>query len=258
MDFQINDKLFVVTGATSGFGLAISTQLVREGANVIINARREEPLNEVQSLLGKNVEIVLGDITSDAVIAEVFRKIGTRLLDGFVINAGGPPAKSFLETEMEDWDNAYNSLLRWKVKITQEILDKLRPQGYGRILYIESASVKQPIENLVLSNSLRLAVVGFVKTMSQEIAADGITANILAPGYHDTPAMKRIIEKKSMLLGISPDDSRAIVEKDIATGSLGNPEHMASLAIWLLSPHAAFVTGQTISVDGGFVKGTMG
>jgi 3-oxoacyl-[acyl-carrier protein] reductase len=258
MDFQIKDKLFVVTGATSGFGLAIAKTLINEGANVIINARREEPLNELQSTLGKNVEIVIGDITTDAIIADVFRKIGNRLLDGFVINAGGPPAKSFLETEIEDWDKAYESILRWKVRITHELLDKLRPQGYGRILYIESASVKQPIENLVLSNSLRLAVVGFVKTMSQEIASDGITANILAPGYHDTPAMQRLFEKKSLLLGITPEDSKTIFEKDITTGKLGNPEHLASLALWLLSPHAAYITGQTISVDGGFVKGTMG
>ena len=118
--------------------------------------------------------------------------------------------------------------------------------------------MKQPIENLVLSNSLRLAVVGFVKTMSQEIASDGITANILAPGYHDTPAMQRLFEKKSLLLGITPEDSKTIFEKDITTGKLGNPEHLASLALWLLSPHAAYITGQTISVDGGFVKGTMG
>jgi 3-oxoacyl-[acyl-carrier protein] reductase len=258
MDFNLHNKLFVVTGATSGFGLAITRLLIHEGAKVIINARREESLIKLQNEFNDKIEIVVGDITTDATISDLFRKIGNRVLDGFVVNAGGPPAKSFLDTDLEDWDAAYQLLLRWKIKITYEILDKLRPQGYGRILYIESASVKQPIENLVLSNSLRLSVVGFVKTMSQEIASDGITANILAPGYHDTPAMERLFEKKSILLGISPQESKAIFEKDISTGKLGNPDHFASLALWLLSPYSAYVTGQTISVDGGLIKGIMG
>ena len=258
MDFQVKDRLFAVTGATSGFGAAIAHALLQEGASLIINARQPEGLEKLQQQYGSRVEILQGDITTDAVIADMFRKIGNRLLDGMVINAGGPPAKSFAETQMSDWDAAYSSILRWKVKITHELLDKMGPQQYGRIVYIESAAVKQPIENLVLSNSMRLAVVGFVKTLSQEIAHLGITANVLAPGYHATPAMERLFEKKSMLLGISPDEAQAMFEKESITGKLGNPADLASLALWLLSPHAAFITGQTISVDGGLIKGIMG
>lgn len=258
MDFQIKDKLFVVTGATSGMGLAITKCLLGEGAKVIINARREEHLLDLKKTHEGQVEILHGDITTDAVIANLFRMIGTRNLDGIVINAGGPPSKSFMETEISDWDNAYESVLRWKVKLTYELLDKLRTQQYGRIVYIESASVKQPIENLVLSNSMRLAVVGFVKTMSQEIASEGVTANIIAPGYHDTPAMERLFGKKAMLLGISPLDAKAIFEKETLMGKLGDPSDLAVLALWLLSPLSSFVTGQTISVDGGLIKGTMG
>jgi 3-oxoacyl-[acyl-carrier protein] reductase len=258
MDFQIKDRLFVVTGATSGMGLAITKCLVNEGCKVIVNARTEENLIDLKKTHGDHLEILHGDITTDATIANLFRMIGSRNLDGIVINAGGPPSKSFLETEIADWDQAYESVLRWKVKLTFELLDKLRPQQYGRIVYIESASVKQPIENLVLSNSMRLAVVGFVKTMSQEVAADGITANILAPGYHNTPAMERLYGKKAMLLGISPHDAKAIFEKETLMGKLGDPSDLAVLAVWLLSPLSSFVTGQTISVDGGLIKGTMG
>ncbi|MBK8700697.1 MAG: SDR family oxidoreductase [Saprospiraceae bacterium] len=258
MDFQVKDRLFAVTGATSGFGLAISHALLEEGASVIVNARREEGLAGLKKKYGPRVEVLQGDITTDAVTASLFRMIGNRLLDGMVVNAGGPPAKSFADTDMSDWDAAYHSILRWKVKMTHELLDKMLPQQYGRILYIESAAVKQPIENLVLSNSMRLAVVGFVKTLSQEIADKGITANVLAPGYHATPAMERLFEKKSMLLGISPDEARGLFEKESAMGRLGNPADLASLALWLLSPHGAFVTGQTISIDGGLIKGTMG
>jgi 3-oxoacyl-[acyl-carrier protein] reductase len=258
LDFRIKDKLFAVTGATSGFGLAITKCLVAEGAHVIANARGEDALLDLQKLFPTQIDIIPGDITTDAVIANLFRLIGKRTLDGMVINAGGPPAKSFVETDMADWDNAYASILRWKIKLTHELLDKLRPQNYGRILYIESASVKQPVENLVLSTSMRLAVVGFAKTLSQELASDGITANVLAPGYHATPAMERLFEKKSMLLGISPDDARVLFENETSTGKLGDPHDFATLATWLLSPLGAFVTGQTISVDGGLIKGIMG
>jgi len=191
-------------------------------------------------------------------MSEITRTLGLRRIDGVLINAGGPPAKSFVATEMDDWDDSYESILRWKVKFTKILLDRFMDQQYGRIVYIESVSVKQPVENLVLSNSLRLAVVGFVKTLSQEIADQGITLNILAPGYHATPAMERLFAHKSMLLGITPSEAREQYESETKMSKLGKPENLASLAIWLLSPQSSFITGQTISVDGGLVKGTMG
>ncbi|MBC7885243.1 MAG: SDR family oxidoreductase [Saprospiraceae bacterium] len=258
MELNLDKSLFVVTGSSSGFGKAIAEQLVKEGATVIINARGEEKLEALKHKYSGQIEILLGDITTDAVISDLVRTVGRRKLDGIVINAGGPPAKSFINTEITDWDNAYESLLRWKVKLTQELLEKFEAQSYGRILYIESVSVKQPIENLVLSNSLRMAVVGFVKTLSQEMADKGITLNILAPGYHATPAMERLFANKSLLLGITPDEARKEFEKETKVGHLGDPKDFASLAVWLLSPHSGFITGQTISVDGGLVKGSMG
>jgi 3-oxoacyl-[acyl-carrier protein] reductase len=258
MDYRIKDKLFVVSGASSGFGKAITEALLCEGAKVIVNARGEEGLQNIAQQHPSQVEVLVGDITTDAVIANLFRLIGNRFLDGMVINAGGPPSKSFVETELTDWDQAYQNILRWKVKMTQELLDKFRQQQYGRILYIESATVKQPLENLVLSNSMRLAVVGMVKTLSQEVASDGITANIIAPGYHFTPAMERLFNKKSILLGISLEEAKALYASETITGKLGDPADMTPLALWLLSPSSSFVSGQTISVDGGLIKGTMG
>jgi 3-oxoacyl-[acyl-carrier protein] reductase len=258
MDLQVKDKLYVVTGGTSGFGLSIAQRLVAEGAQVIINARGKDRLDKIQSLSPAQIEVVEGDITTDAVIADIFRKIDSRPLSGVVINAAGPPAKSFLDTDLTDWDKAYESILRWKVKFTHEILDKMIPQKSGKFVFIESASVKQPIENLVLSNSLRLAVVGFVKTLSQEVASSGITMNILAPGYHDTPAMERLYANKSALLGISPLEAKQIFEREVKVGHLGDADDFASLAVWLLSPLSKYITGQTISVDGGLVKGVMG
>ncbi|MFZ1558679.1 MAG: SDR family oxidoreductase [Saprospiraceae bacterium] len=257
MDLNLKGALFVVTGSTSGFGKAIAEQLINEGAHVIINARGEEKLEALHQKYPDKTTILAGDITTDAVISDLIRKAHGKKLHGIVINAGGPPAKSFINTEITDWDNAYEKLLRWKVKLTQELLEKFQEQEYGRILFIESAAVKQPIENLILSNSLRMAVVGFAKTLSQEVAHQGITCNILAPGYHATPAMERLFANKSLLLGISSDDAKKEFEKETKVGHLGDPEDFGSLAVWLLSPHSRFITGQTISIDGGLVRGSM-
>jgi len=255
MDLEIKDKLFVVCGATSGFGRSVAESLIKEGAQIIIIARTAA---KVQAFCDtcSDIESIVGDVTTDAVIANIVRKIGKRKIDGILVNAGGPPAKSFIETEVGDWDDAYESILRWKVKLTNFLLPLFIEQKYGRLVFIESVSVKQPIENLILSNSLRLAVVGFVKTLSQEIAQHGITANILAPGYHATGAMDRLFAKKSALLGITEAEAKTSFESEIKSGRLGNPSDLASLATWLLSPKSAYVTGQTISVDGGLLKST--
>ncbi len=255
MDLQIKDKLFAVTGATSGFGHSIAKSLITEGAKVIINARNAEKLESFRSEHPDQIEVVQGNITTDAVISKLINHISQRQLAGMVINAGGPPAMSFVKSNISDWDDAYERVLRWKVKITKEIIPVLQKDNYGRLVYIESASVKQPIENLVLSNSLRLAVVGFVKTLSTEVGDKGITMNIVAPGYHATPAMDRLFVAKSKSMGITPDEARASFEEEILTGQMGHPDDLASLATWLLSPHSKYITGQTIAIDGGLVKG---
>jgi len=257
MDLKIIDNLFVVSGATSGFGRAIAEALIQEGARLIINARGEDKLIAFQQLYPEQIEIVPGDITTDAVISNLIRKVDGRSLSGMLVNAGGPPASSFISTEIEQWDEAYKSVLRWKVKLTKAMLPVLSEDKYGRIIYIESASVKQPIANLVLSNSLRLAVVGFVKTLSQEIAKDGITLNIIAPGYHDTAAMGRLFSKKSELMGISIDEAKEEFKNQTQTGTLGQAEDLASIACWLFSPMSSYITGQTITIDGGLVSNTL-
>jgi len=254
MDLHLKDKLFVVTGATSGFGRAIAEALIAENAKVIINARNEEKLLAFQKMHPDNIEIIAGDITSDATISKLINSLNSRSLNGIVVNAGGPPAMSFVKSNISDWDDAYEQILRWKVKLSKEILPHFKKNKYGRILYIESASVKQPIENLVLSNSLRLAVVGFVKTLSNEVANQGITMNIVAPGYHATPAMDRLFVNKSETLGISQEEAKKDFENEILVGQMGDPNDLASLATWLLSPFSKYITGQTISVDGGLIK----
>lgn len=257
MDLHITDQLFIVGGATSGFGKAIVTALLAEGARVIAVARGEEKLLEMQSK-NPSLEILVTDITHPAAVAALLHLVGNRPLHGIVLNAGGPPAKQTLETTLEDWDNAYKNLLRWKVALTQAFVPGMMKARYGRLLFIESSSVKQPLENLVLSNSLRVAVVNMAKTLSQEIAASGVTLNVLAPGSHNTPAIERIYQKKSEQTGTNAALVREQAIKAIPVGALGSAEDFASLALWLLSPQSRYITGQTFSVDGGMVKGIFG
>ncbi|NDA60902.1 MAG: SDR family oxidoreductase [Chitinophagia bacterium] len=258
MNLQIENQLFIVGGATSGFGKAIAKQLVEEGARVIAIARSEDQLRELQTTAPKQIEWIAGDITNELVHEKITSLLGERILHGIVVNAGGPPAKTVMETTAADWDNAYHSLLRWKVLLIQRLLPVLVNNKYGRCVFIESATVKQPLENLVLSNSLRAAVVGMVKTLSHEIAASGVTLNIMAPGSHNTPAINRIYNKKSEQTGIAFEEIKAAAIQQIPVKFLGEASDFASLAVWLLSPHSRFITGQTISVDGGAVRGIMG
>jgi 3-oxoacyl-[acyl-carrier protein] reductase len=258
MDLGVKNQLFIVGGATSGFGKAIAGALISEGANIIAVARNNDKLSALKSTAPEQVEIIAGDITQKETIDRIVATTGSRQLHGMLVNAGGPPAITFLETTLEDWDNAYQNILRWKVNITQAFVPKMKEHQYGRIVYIESSSVKQPLENLVLSNSLRLAVVGFVKTLSQEIAKSGVTLNILGPGSHDTAAIERIYNKKAEQTGMSAADARKQGIQQIPVGRLGRPEDFASLAVWLLSPVSGYITGQTITVDGGMVKSVFG
>jgi 3-oxoacyl-[acyl-carrier protein] reductase len=257
MNLNLDDKLFLVGGATSGFGRAITEQLITENAKVIAVARTKTKLEELQ-YLSSRIEIISGDISEESTLAEIQSTIGPRILTGAVINSGGPPAMPVLDTKLSDWDEAYKAVVRWKIALTQAILPKMIEQKYGRLLYIESVSTKQPVENLVLSNAMRLAVTGYVKTLSQEIGASGVTLNILGPGYHATQRMENLFAKNSELKGMPISELRKSFSEQTAVKKIGDPADFASLALWLLSPFSNYITGQTITVDGGLVKGVMG
>ena len=255
---QAKEGMYIVCGASSGFGNAVAKSLLDAGFSVIAVARNEDTLQNLQKEYSGQVEYVAGDLTEPSTLRRIVEKSDKAFLNGIFLNSGGPPAKSIEETAMEDWDDAYSSLMRWKVDLTKLLLPKFKEQQYGRILFLESASVKQPIENLVLSTSMRLAVVGYAKTLSEEMAHKGITVNILAPGYHDTRALNRLLEKKSKNENISLEEAKERMKKQTKVGFIGDPVKLASLAKWLLSEESEYITGQTISVDGGVIKGIHG
>jgi 3-oxoacyl-[acyl-carrier protein] reductase len=257
MDLNIRGQLFLITGASGGLGKGVAMNLLQEGARIIAVGRDKEKLEALSAGYPGQVETIACDVFMTGITDEIAAAIDGRYLSGMLVNAGGPPAGSFIETDMETWDNAYNTVLRWKIKITKLLLPLFRTQQYGRVLYIESVSVKQPVANLVLSNSLRMAVVGFVKTLSQELAGEGITFNIVAPGFHDTPAAERLFVKRGQAESISVEEAKKKYEAEISVGRMGDPAEFGMLCAWLLSPHAGYITGQTFSVDGGMVKGSL-
>lgn len=257
MDLQIKDQTFLICGATSGFGKATAEALIKDGAKVIGVARNKDKLTDMKAKHGEAFSPLQGDITKSVTINSVLELALKRDIAGALINAGGPPAISFEESNLTQWDEAYQNLLRWKVEITQKLIPHFKEKQYGRMVFIESSSVKQPIENLVLSTSLRLAVVGMVKTISQEVAGENINFNIIAPGSHETPAIERLIKKKSKLQSIPYEQAYEEWINNIPAGFMGKPENLGSLASWLLSPLAEFVTGQVYTVEGGNVKSTL-
>jgi 3-oxoacyl-[acyl-carrier protein] reductase len=257
MNIKIEDQRFIVCGATSGFGKAIVKQIIEEGGKVLAVARGEEKLRELQDAYGRQIEFLVGDITQSKTIKQLLKLTEGNTLSGILVNAAGPPAKTFVETTLTDWDDAYRQLVRWKIELTQAFLPVFQKNKYGRFVYIESSSVKQPLENLVLSTSMRLSVIGFVKTLSQEIPNQGLTFNVLAPGYHHTPAVERLINKKADSQKISKKEAQKQIENGIPMQITGNIEHFASLAAWLFSPLSQYVTGQVYAVDGGVIKSTL-
>lgn len=258
MDLEICNQQFIVGGATSGLGKAVALQLLSEGAHVIALARSLEALEELASNFNGQVTIFPIDVTLPESVPALLAFLEGQTIHGVLINAGGPPAKTVMETTLQDWDAAYYQLLRWKIALAQGLLPSMQHNNYGRLLFVESAAVKQPIENLVLSNAMRLAVVGFVKSLSSEMVGYGITANVLAPGSHNTPAINRLYHKKSEQTGQPFEEVKKAAIHQMPTGALGEASDFAGIAGWLLSPASRFITGQTISIDGGTIKGVMG
>lgn len=258
MDLNIKGQLFVVTGASSGLGNAVARSLLGNEASIVAVARRAEELRKLEEDFPGKVTTVCGSVIDDATIDGILKSIDGRSVHGVFVNAGGPPAASFEETDIEQWDEAYQLIVRWKVQLVKALLPIFKEQAYGRIIFSESSTVKQPIENLVLSNSMRMAIAGAAKTLALEVASEGVTVNLMGPGYHDTSAVDRLFKKSSEVKRISVENARQETVRGIPVGRIGNPDDFASLACWLLSPLSGFVTGQVWSLDGGTTRYSLG
>ncbi|MBN2616377.1 MAG: SDR family oxidoreductase [Bacteroidales bacterium] len=257
MDLKIKGQYFLVGGAGSGFGRSVALALAAESAHVLAVSRTREKLESLKDSYPDTIDILAADLSNEDSHQEIENYFHSKPLAGIFVNAGGPPAGGAFEVTMDQWDVAWNTVVRWKISLVQRLIPLLEKNQYGRILFLESVSVKQPVPSLILSNALRPAVVGYAKTLSQEVASMGITVNVMAPGYHETAAMDRIFQKKTELEGISVAKAKEVFTKEIPVGTMGDPNDLASLSVWLLSPHARFVTGQTIAHTGGSDKGLL-
>jgi len=254
MDLTLKGRTYAVGGASSGLGRAIAEALISEDATVIGIARREDKLSELAERHGNKFIPFPGDLGNSSTITALADFLIERDLTGCVLNTGGPPTGLIDELDMDAWDAAYAGTLRWKIQLVKALLPYMRERSAGTFLFVESISIKQPIDNLVLSNTFRAAVAGFVKTLSREEGKHQITANILAPGYHATDRITSVLDKAASLRHSDRESVEQEFLAEVPLGRLGDPAEFAKLAVFLLSPAARYITGQTITVDGGTVR----
>lgn len=259
MDLNLKGKVACVAAASKGLGRAAAMALAEEGANLVIFSRTESELtataNEISAKTGAKVVPVAGDA---AVAADVERFINAAKtefgrLDVLVTNAGGPPAGGFEAFTDDDWYKAYDLTVMSVVRMIRHALPMLR-ETRGAIVNIQSSSIRQPIPDLTLSNSLRAAVLGLAKDLAISLAPSGVRVNTVAPGRIDTDRVRSLDLKRAEKEGVTPEEFKARFAKTIPMGRYGDPDELGRVVAYVASDAASYMTGQTILVDGGMVR----
>ena len=245
MDLGLEGRTAIVCGASQGMGLAIAEALAAEGANVAMFARRRDVLEREAERIGALA--VRGDLTNPQHLAQLVDTTVEAFggVDVLVLNGGGPPPGAAVSLTPEAVETAVELLLTPHVRLVERCLPHLRASGRGRVVAIESTSVKEPIPNLVLSNAVRPGVVGWLRTLAREVAGDGITVNVVAPGRIDTERVRDVY---------GPDGPSEADLAAIAVGRLGAPAEVAAAVCFLASAPASYVTGAVLPVDGGLTR----
>ena len=256
MDFGLKGKRALVMAASRGLGYASALGLAREGCHLILGSREQQRIaaaaDAVRRDTGARVTALVSDVSSSG---EAQKLVDTAVaeyggLEIVVHNAGGPPAGETLQMTDEQWQKAFEQNLLSLTRIVRAAAPEMKKAGYGRVLTIASSSIKQPIPNLALSNALRAGVWGIAKTMSRELAPQGILVNVIAPGRIDTERIAELDQANAQKSGKSVDDVRKASVATIPLGRLGRPEELANLVVFLASQAASYITGQAITVDG--------
>jgi 3-oxoacyl-[acyl-carrier protein] reductase len=261
MDLGLKDRVAIVAASSTGLGKAVAIGLAREGAKLALCARSagtlEGTAEEIRTATGAEVFARPTDVTSPdevrAFVAETHQRFGR--IDICVANSGGPPSKSFEETTLEDWRRSADLNLMSTVHLAKETLPRMRERQWGRFIAITSVSVKQPVEGLILSNSIRSGVSGLVKTLANEYGRHNILVNNVCPGFTATARLLELSSALAAKQGVTPQEIEARWASQAPLGRIGQPEEFANVVVFLASERASYVTGASIAIDGGIVKG---
>ncbi|NHN61662.1 MULTISPECIES: SDR family oxidoreductase [Halorussus] len=263
MDLGIDGNAALVSASSSGLGKAAATALAREGANVVVNGRDEERLDaaveDIREVAEGEVVGQPADLTDPDDIEQLVQRTVDEFggLDHLVTNAGGPPSKPFSETTDEEWYQAYDLLVMSVVRLVRESVDHLEESDAGSIVSSTSHSVKEAIDDLVLSNSVRMGVIGLEKTLSRELAPD-VRVNAVMPGAHETDRMVYLIENAVEQGRFdSFEESEEAWTDDIPMGDLGSPAEFGNVVAFLLSDRASFINGESVMIDGGDARSNL-
>jgi 3-oxoacyl-[acyl-carrier protein] reductase len=262
MDYRLDGKVALVNGGSRGIGRGIAEALAAEGANLVICSRDKTAITAtaqaIASAHGTEVVPVAADVadagTAEELVAAAAERFGR--LDILVNNGGGPPRGTFADFSDADWQHAFDLLLLNVVRMVRAALPHLRASGGGRIVNVASSAVKEPIRGLILSNSLRAGVAGLAKSLADELAPDQITVNTVLPGLILTDRVRSSFIEPAREAGMAVDDlARAEIARKIPLGRVGEPADMGNLVAFLCSEAAAYLTGLTLAVDGGRLRG---
>jgi 3-oxoacyl-[acyl-carrier protein] reductase len=261
MNLGLKDRVALVAASSQGIGRATAEAFAAEGCRVAMCARNQQTLHAAAEKIRKqyNVEVLAQafDVT-DAVavarfVAAVAEKFGS--VDICVTNAGGPPAKGFLAAALEEWQRALETNFLSTVYFAREVIPHMQRKRWGRIVTLTSITTKQPVTDLVLSNAVRAAVVGLVKSLANEFGKDGILVNNVGPGFTATDRLKELAKARASASGKSEQEVFDGWAADAPLRRLGDPREVAETIVWLASERASYITGQTVLVDGGMYKG---
>ena len=263
MDLGLTGKIALVAAASRGLGRAVAEELAREGAHLLICARGADALREtaefIRATSGVRVVDVVADLSDSSDVVRVAERALAEFgrVDILVTNGGGPPAGPFENHSPDAWQAAIRQNLLSVVELTRAILPGMKERRWGRIINVTSIAVKQPVDNLILSNSVRAAVTGFARTLANEVAPFGITVNNVMPGYTRTQRVEELAERNASLKGTTPEAERAVWEGQIPMARLGESLEFAAMVAFLASERASYTTGASIPVDGGWIRGLL-
>ncbi|MEP6741028.1 MAG: SDR family oxidoreductase [bacterium] len=260
MDFGITDRVALVAAASKGIGFAAARELAKEGARVFLCARDEQRASEAAQKIhdetGAKVAGIGADVTDDESVERFVNLVRERAgrIEILVNNAGGPPSTTFADTDLEMFRKAFELNALSAIRLAKLVLPGMQAQKWGRIVNITSVSVKQPIDGLLLSNTVRAGLTGWAKTVSTEVAADNVTVNNIAPGYTLTERQDELATARAKAMGKPKEEMIGLWAAQVPMRRLASPEEIAAAVAFLASERASYITGVTLQVDGGWVR----